>query len=777
MARSPDPVRDALANGRADRGRRATTVGVVAVALIGVLLPSCSDGDGVSFLPAYAPPPPEWSVDPADFLGAGACEGCHVDEYARWAGSTHGRAGGDPGPDLLLAAFDATPIRFADATAIPAVLEGGGYAFIVEWSEGVDTVRIDGVVGGGHMEGGGTQGFFTPWLDGTQRFVPFDWSRHEQAWFCNTRHPNPGEWRRITPSMRLAECADWPPRRMLGQISGVTNCDTCHGSQIRAEFDPSTGRVNTAYTGLEINCESCHGPGRRHVELIASGAALTSDDLGFVPQGTLDEDGSLETCFRCHATRLVLHDGDLPGEPLTANASLHLPMLTDRPFLPDNRIGTFAYQLNHRGSGCYLDGAMTCVSCHEPHAQSYQDEYGRTLPGRFDDGQCLGCHVSKASDVTAHTFHAAGSEGSLCVSCHMPYLQQPSLGEDIQYGRSDHTIPIPRPGLDEQFGITSACAGCHVDEDVRSLARQVGEWYGSIKPWRPLVQGIARAPSVSDPAEAADLLLRPQDGFAMAQASALSQYLIRFLGPDMATLDSDVRVRLEALASDDDLDVRALALASLHLAARADPEVQALLRARIGEMGEEQALLRDRWSAALRYMGDVYRVRQTPDAAAVAYRRALEARPGEPQAQHGLGLALLASGDLAGAEAAFRAAFAFDSTRAAPLVNLAEAQARLGRPDEELATLEAAVELFPFDPLTHFRLGNTLLRRRDFLRAKEAFQTSIELDVALASPRLGLAQVLAAEGRMDEARHQVDLALTFEPGNPQARQLASQFDR
>jgi len=762
---------------RTSRGRVAATLGAVsAVALLGVLIVS-RDRDRASALPVYVPAPTAWTVDPADFLAAEACEGCHVEQYARWAGSTHGRAGGDPGPELILAAFDGTPIRFADATAIPTILDGDEYAFIVEWSEGLDTLRIDGVVGGGHMEVGGTQGFFTLWVDGTQRFVPFDWSRHEQAWFCNTRHPNRGEWRRITPAMRLAECADWPPRRMLGQISGVTNCDTCHGSQIRVSFEPSTGRISTRYTGLEINCESCHGPGRRHVELIASGAVLTSSDLGFVPQGTLDEDGSLETCFRCHATRLVLHDGDLPGEPLLANASLHLPMLTDRPFLPDNRVASFAYQLNHRGSGCYLDGAMTCVSCHEPHAQSYQDEYGRTLSGRFDDGQCLGCHVSKAADVTAHTFHPAGSEGSLCVSCHMPYLQQPSLGDDVQYGRSDHTIPIPRPGLDEQFGVTSACAGCHIDEDVRSLARQVGEWYGSVKPWRPLVQGIARAPSVSDPAEAADLLLRPQDGFAMAQVSALSQYLIRFLGPDMPTLDRTVRARLEALAADDDIDVRALALASLHLAAGRDPDVQALLRARVEEMGEEQALLRDRWSAALTYVGDVYRAGQTPDAAAIAYRRALEARPGEPQAQEGLGLALLASGDLAGAEVAFRSAFAFDSTRAAPLANLAETQARLGRPEEEMATLAAAVQRFPFEPLTHFRLGNARLRRRDFLRAKEAFERAIELDVALASPRLGLAQVLAAEGRMDEARHQVDLALTFEPGNPQARQLAGQFDR
>jgi tetratricopeptide (TPR) repeat protein len=774
----PDPEPESPAEGAlvSGRWRAALVVAGLAGAVVVALIYPARGPSGTDF-PPYVGPPAASRVDLDDFLGARACAECHADEFADWVGSTHGRAGGEPSPELVLAAFDGTPIRFLDATVVPMIDPDGTYQFVVDWNGMVDTLAIEGVVGGGHMVGGGTQGFFARHDDGTVRFVPFDWSRHEQTWFCNTRYPERGEWRRITGEMSITECADWPPRRRLGQIEGGANCDTCHGSQIQAAFDPAAGAYETSYTGLEINCESCHGPGRAHVELVAAGGALTEANLGLEPLGTLDEDGSLEVCFRCHATRLVIRGGDLPGEPLQDNASLLLPLLTDRPFLPDNRVRTFAYQLNHKGSGCYLDGAMTCVSCHEPHTQTYQDEHGRTLVGRFDDGQCVGCHASKAERPEEHSFHERGSEGSLCVSCHMPFLQHPAVGDDIRYARSDHTIPIPRPGLDERLGVTSACAACHPETPPNELAVQLRAWYGEVKPWRPLVQGIASAPTTADPAAAADLLLRSQDGFGMAQASALSQYLLRFLRPDMPTLPPGVRQELLMLNRDSDVDVAALALAALHLSRGSDPPTRQLLVSALEARGERAYRVRDRWGAALRYVGDAYRIRGAYDDAVVAYRRSLEARPGEPRTAEGLGLALLAAGDGAASEEAFRSSVAADSTRASAWVNLAQALAQQGQDDEEAAVLTEAVRRFPLDPLPHFRLGNARLRRRDLLAAASAFTRSVELDGALASPRIGLAQILAAQGRLDEARRQVTLALQFEPDNPQAKQLLERLDQ
>ena len=59
--------------------------------------------------------------------------------------------------------------------------------------------------------------------------------------------------------------------------------------------------------------------------------------------------------------------------------------MTGRILHPDGRVRTFGYQLNHLASDCYLNGSMTCVSCHDPHTQTYRDEQFRPLEGRFED--------------------------------------------------------------------------------------------------------------------------------------------------------------------------------------------------------------------------------------------------------------------------------------------------------------------------------------------------------------------------------------------------------
>ena len=66
------------------------------------------------------------------------------------------------------------------------------------------------------MAGGGTQGFVSRFPDGTWRFLPFDWSRQSAHWFCNSGTRAGKGWVPITADLALADCGDWPPRRVLG---------------------------------------------------------------------------------------------------------------------------------------------------------------------------------------------------------------------------------------------------------------------------------------------------------------------------------------------------------------------------------------------------------------------------------------------------------------------------------------------------------------------------------------------------------------------------------
>jgi hypothetical protein len=223
----------------------------------------------------------------ADFVGSEACASCHQREYAAWKRSTHGRAGGTPSPQRVIADFDGTPIRFKDATVIPAVRHGI-YTFTVKQSGRPARVfRVDGVIGGGHMVGGGTQGFVSRFPDGTVRFLPFDFIRKEGVWFCNTNSRSQTGYTPITPEMRLRECGDWPPVRVLGTEPRYASCQGCHGSQITIALDTADKQYDTRYTTLAINCESCHGPGREHIEIARSGRMATASDIGMRSLATL----------------------------------------------------------------------------------------------------------------------------------------------------------------------------------------------------------------------------------------------------------------------------------------------------------------------------------------------------------------------------------------------------------------------------------------------------------------------------------------------------------
>jgi tetratricopeptide (TPR) repeat protein len=692
----------------------------------------------------------------ADFAGARACAGCHRAQYDAWRGSTHGRAGGPAGPATLIVRFDGTPIRFRDAIVTPHRTPQGAYVFRVSQAGRPERAfTVNGVVGGGHLVGGGTQGYLTRFPDGTLRLLPFERIRAEGVWFCNTNSRLGRGWLAITGELRLADCGDWPPVRVFGDLERFANCQACHGSRIRARLDPARRAYVTEAASLAVDCESCHGPAARH----AASPAVPLPALA-----TLDKNRSVDVCFRCHALKDVVAPGYLPGVNPADHYALRFPLLGDRPLHPDGRVRTFAYQEGHLASDCYLNGSMTCVDCHDPHSQRYRDVWGRPLHGRFDDGQCLACHASKGDSVEAHARHPRQGPGGRCVDCHMPYLQEPEVGSVLRYARSDHTISIPRPAFDASLGIPSACSACHQDRSEVELERTVAEWWGAVKPHPEVVQGLiraARAPNVPP----ATTLLTPDTGHRLAQFMGLARVFEQQLAADLPSFSRDTEERLRRLAQDDDVDIAALALASLHLARGNEPRVRAFLRDRLAVLGPIDRALRRRWVLALGFAADRHRAAGDHVPAITIYRKALEVLPADPAVLENLGLAYAGAGDPTSAVVYYERSLAADSARPLAHVNWGVALLRLGDSAGAEAHYRQALALDPHEPLALLNLGNIHLLRNDPGRAADLYRRALDGDGSLALAHFYLGQAYAMLGDRARAVAAVRQGLEFAPNH------------
>ena len=757
-----------------------TRTGPIFAVLVAVATTGCGGddhGDEASMPLDFPRPSPvvTASVSPEDFVGAEACADCHAEQYRAWEASTHGRAGGTPGPDVVIAPFNGRTIRFADATVTPRI-RGGAYEFLVQ-QDGFDEeiYSVDGVIGGAHMIGGGTQGFVSRLDDGTERFLPWDWAGTSSEWFCNTGSRTNQGWKPISEDMRLADCGDWPPLRPIGTVDRFTNCQECHGSQIRTELDAGDG-FTTEYTTLQVNCESCHGPARTHVEMATGSGFGPGGDIGLGSLAYLDKDEALAVCFQCHALKDVLREGYLPGETLEEYYALKYPILGDQPYFADGRIRSFAYQANHLASACYLQGPMDCTSCHEPHGQGYWDINREPLPDPFANGQCTSCHPSKKFDLEAHTFHPADSEGSKCVSCHMPYLQHPEVGDDVAFARSDHTIAIPRPVFDGDLGIEGACAQCHTDRTVLQLQGQAQAWWGEPKPHRPLVAGISSEFRARNLSEAAALLLHPDEDDALVQFQALSRLLSAYLRPDVTDFPAEVERRLIALSSSPDLDVRSLALASLHWSRGREPSVRRRLVQALTQAPNDGAL-RGRWGLALGFLGDRARDNADFDTSRLAYQKALELRPQDPRVLHALGQMHSLMEAYPEAIVAIRGSLAADSNQPLAWVNLGIALARNGDPAGAREAYEAALRLNPHEALAHFNLGNMHQQAGRLEAAAASYTRAVEANPGLGLGHFELGRAKIRLERFDEALRHARRAVEFLPDDQNARQMLADLER
>jgi doubled CXXCH motif protein/cytochrome c554/c'-like protein len=556
------------------------------------------------------PPLPDWSparIDIEDYTGAATCGECHPKEYGAWKRSPHGRAMGEAKAGNVLGAFDARRVRIPDGWVTP-LREGNDPAMKIEPdSDGAasETVSVDLVLGSGRQH----QVYFSRDAEGSYRMLPLIWVTVTKRWIRSAHYQRGSADPGSPDYWRLADAVE------LG-------CIYCHLSQ--AEVSTKTGELR--WRELPINCESCHGPGRLHVEQRRAGTAdEVYGDLHAVPKAV-----DVAICAECHARRSghLFPRRDAAGVPEVPLGTINLAA-----FRADGTQLITGYQTaGHLLSRCFSEGSLACSSCHDPHAQTARNLIGESAQGKNSNAQCTVCHRDKHDPGAQKRHHHHPSGKVSCVNCHMPFtwmMDDPEVEQRV----SDHSISIPRPRESLELGLPNACNTCHLDKSP-SWALLALERWGSTQALRarPWVRAMSAAKHHASDAAARlveVLTASSTAGLPFLRMSALDGLIDCPARPELAS-------RIEPFTRSDDPETRSLAYQAMlvhgetrSMARRALADPSPIVRA--------EALLVEQIGAAFdlamveRALGDLARLDSMP---AESYRRVaalLQAR-GEPEA-------------------------------------------------------------------------------------------------------------------------------------------------
>lgn len=205
-----------------------------------------------------------------------------------------------------------------------------------------------------------------------------------------------------------------PPEKLeeaLGQrMYGGTaqHCFGCHttASTTSLRFEPEKATPG-------VTCESCHGPGARHVAAM-NGQVDSQSATAILNPAHLSSADSVDFCGACHRT----------SADVTAVMPANIGVLSVR-FQP--------YRLEK--SRCWKengDARITCIACHDPHQPLVRED-------RAYDSKCLACHSAQPGPrVQAGAKTTCRAATSNCVSCHMPKYEVPQANAAF----TDHFIRV-----------------------------------------------------------------------------------------------------------------------------------------------------------------------------------------------------------------------------------------------------------------------------------------------------------------------------------------------
>jgi hypothetical protein len=201
----------------------------------------------------------------------------------------------------------------------------------------------------------------------------------------------------------------------------LAGCVACHSGRSMPAAGGNGRFEDPPFQELAIGCESCHGPGQRHVrEMTGKGTAVRPGHASIVNPARLPPALADNICMFCHQTgdvRVLKPNKDYrdfrPGEPLDDTLSIFLvPPKRESPPPSDHVEHYYSMIL----SKCYRSSGrgLSCITCHDPHVQP-----SRTEAPTYFAGKCAVCHTDKSCKVPLSVRQQQKPPND-CAGCHMP---------------------------------------------------------------------------------------------------------------------------------------------------------------------------------------------------------------------------------------------------------------------------------------------------------------------------------------------------------------------
>ena len=386
--------------GRSTDSARWVAVAVAVVAVGGLL-------SGPGGLPAQARSPDsnsQWTptsavVQPGDYAGRQVCAECHSAIYARQITTAMGKDAMRPAESSILHEHPA--LSFVEGPYTYSMSnEGGQYYYRFSDSQGKITAPVVLVFGAGVNH----QNYLVQHNDHYHlaRVAFYSTTGKLERWSSVPLA--------VPESLEAALGALAPPQRIRG-------CFHCHAPTgvVGDGFE-----IDRASSGIE--CETCHGPGAKHVAAMRAGKL---QNTLIVNPARLNSDEEMDFCGACHSnqkqhgtTVQSVKNGDLRGLGVASVASEPYRLVSSR---------------------CWnsADARSRCTFCHDPHQQVAHNAAAY-------DAKCLACHASTTSAIAKSNQpgKACPVGKQDCTSCHMPQIDVPGT----RASRTDHRIRIVRAG-------------------------------------------------------------------------------------------------------------------------------------------------------------------------------------------------------------------------------------------------------------------------------------------------------------------------------------------